>query len=261
MKPLAVYFSILQFKHQILNFCRELIRSALLSRRNMDEETLGRANLIFAPLGYLFDHTFFSKTPSLKVIASNTTGIPHINLEAAKEHGVEVVALHDDSDFLSRITPTVEHTVGLIVAASRNFLLPHRSAVKGQWDRRPWGVPKMLSRSTIEIVGYGRIGKKVALICEAMGMTVRWYDPYVSDDGDSFDDLQEMVKGCDVLSLHAVANEETTNLISEKILSNLPSGSVVINTARGELLDVTAFNGNILRVVISALQHTRYPRR
>ena len=107
----------------------------------------------------------------------------------------------------------------------------------GQWQRQPWGAPKMLSRMSLGIVGLGRIGTKVSRIAEAMGMTVNYYDPYQVG---GCDDCISLARQSDILTIHAPANTQTTQLVSADVLAALPRGALVINTARGELLDEQA---------------------
>ena len=95
----------------------------------------------------------------------------------------------------------------------------------------------MLSRARLGIVGFGRLGRKVARIAEAMEMAVAWYDPNRTGGAAS---LLELARRSDVLSLHAPANESTRGLVSREILEALPPGAIVINTARGEPLDTDA---------------------
>jgi D-3-phosphoglycerate dehydrogenase len=200
-------------------------------------EMLGAAEVLFAPLGFPVTRERMASCPRLRAIVSNTTGVPHIDMRAATEKGVAVCALHDEQEFLDTITPTAEHTIGLMLAAWRRIPAAHRAAVKGRWDRRPWGAPRMLSRMSLGIVGLGRLGRKVAAVASAMGMVVRHFDPHVPG-GEP--DLTDLARRSDVLSIHAPANDATRGLVSRTVLEALPRGSMVVNTARGELLDLDA---------------------
>jgi D-3-phosphoglycerate dehydrogenase len=175
--------------------------------------------------------------PRLRVIVSNTTGVPHIDMAAAAARGIAVCALHDEQVFLDSITPTAEHTIGLMLAAWRRIPAAHAAAAAGRWDRRPWPAPRMFSRMRLGLVGMGRLGRKVARIAEAMDMQVGFFDPHVQG---GYDTLTELVRRSDILSLHAPANAATHGLVSRAVLEALPRGAMVINTARGELLDVEA---------------------
>src|SRR5262249_1929847 len=118
--------------------------------------------VLFAPLGFTVDAAKMDRCGRLKAIVSNTTAIPHIDAAAARSRGIAICALHDEPAFLERITPTAEHAIGLMLAAWRRIPAAHRAAADGHWDRRPWGAPRMLSRMRLGIVGYGRLGRKVA---------------------------------------------------------------------------------------------------
>jgi D-3-phosphoglycerate dehydrogenase len=241
MKPVALYFHIL--KYQPDNRALLERHYDVLELEHPDEKTdaiLARVELLFAPLGFRVDSAYMDRCPKLKVIASNTTGVTHIDLPAAEQRGVAVCALHNEQAFLDTITPTAEHTIALMLAAARRIPAAHAAACVGRWDRRPWGSPRMMSRLRIGLVGYGRLGRKVGVIARAMGMDVAWYDPKLSDAPGRMTDLIELAKRSDVLSLHVVANEETRGIVNRQVLASLPQGAIVVNTARGELLDTDA---------------------
>jgi D-3-phosphoglycerate dehydrogenase len=237
-KPVALYYSILQYQPE--NRARLLQLYDVMELPDPGSDTaapLAATEALFAPLGFPVDGAKMARCPRLKAIVSNTTGIPHIDAAEAARRGIAVCALHDEQEFLDRITPTAEHTIGLMLAAWRRIPAAHAAAVGGRWDRRPWGAPAMLSRLRLGIVGYGRLGRKVAVIARAMRMDVAYYDP---GEPGSCRDLGELARRSDVLSLHAPALPSTRNLVSRAILEELPRGAMVVNTARGELLDTEA---------------------
>lgn len=200
-------------------------------------EILEKVELLFAPLGFNVNLAYMERCPRLRVIASNTTGISHIDAVGAERRGVAICALHDEQVFLESITPTAEHAIGLMLSAARRLPAAHAAATAGIWDRRPWGSPKMMSRMRLGIVGYGRLGRKVAAIGRAMGMDVAFYDPYQTG---SMLTLMDLARRSDILSLHAIANEQTKGLINRQVLEALPPDAIVVNTARGELIDTDA---------------------
>lgn len=243
----ALYFT-------ILNYCRE---NLALMKDNFDLITLKDPSVatgiilhgvevVFAPLGYYFGRDFFSMTPQLKVIASNTTGIPHIDLEAATSRGIEVFSLKDERAFLDSITPTAELTIGLMIAATRNLVPAKDAALKGNWSRWEFGGPKMLSRMSLGIVGLGRLGSMVARYSSQMGMRVSYFDPYVEDSTFGFSKrsrLEELVEESDVVSIHAHLTDETESMFSEAVFESFRDGSYLINTSRGEIVDSSALIG------------------
>ncbi|MBF0267912.1 MAG: hydroxyacid dehydrogenase [Alphaproteobacteria bacterium] len=201
------------------------------------DDILAEIDVLFAPLGFPVDSSRMNRCKRLRAIVSNTTGVPHIDMQEAKRRGIVVCALHDEQAFLDTITPTAEHTIGLMMAAWRRIPACHAAACGGAWDRFPWGAPRMLSRMRLGLVGYGRLGRKVAQIAKAMGMDVAYYDPFVPG---GMTELLALAKRSDVLSLHAPATVETKGLVHREILQALPQGAMVVNTARGELLDSEA---------------------
>jgi len=238
MKPVTLYYSILKYQQKNLSLLRNCFDVFELTHPGENtEEFLRKTELLFAPLGFMVDAKTMDRCPRLRVIASNTTGIPHIDLEAAQQRNIVVCALHDEQEFLGTITPTAEHTIGLMLAAARRIPAAHDAACAGRWDRRPWGSPRMMSRMRLGIIGYGRLGRKVAVIGRAMGMDVAYYDPYVEG---GMSDLLTLARRSDVLTLHAIANRETGGLVDRTILAAVPKGAIVVNTARGELLDTDA---------------------
>ena len=148
--------------------------------RQDTDDVLGGIDVLFAPLGYMVDVRKLDRCPKLRAIASNTTGIPHIDAAAANKRGVAVCALHDERAFLDSITPTAEHTIGLMLAAWRRIPAAHSAARDGQWNRRLWGAPRMMSRMRLGIVGFGRLGQRVARVAEAIGGSAAGLD--VSDE-------------------------------------------------------------------------------
>ena len=236
--PKALYYSILAYQPENRALLDELFDvTELHDPRDDSAGVLEETEVLFAPLGYPVDSAKIVRCPRLRAIVSNTTGIPHIDIEVAQQQQVDVCALHDEPDFLSTITPTAEHTIGLMIAASRRLPAAHRAAAQGQWNRRQWGSPRMLSRMRLGLVGHGRIGRMVASAAQSLGMRVNFYDPAVTG---GCCNLLSLAKESDVLSLHAPARPETRNLVSREILRALPREAIVINTARGELIDETA---------------------
>lgn len=238
VKPRALYYRILHYQPENLALVRALfVTEEREDPLDVSDELLSRIEVMFAPLGFQLDAARMDRCPKLRVVVSNTTGIPHIDVSAAKERGIAICALHDEQEFLEAITPTAEHTIGLLLSVYRQIPGAHADVTRGNWNRRSWAAPKMLSRMRLGIVGYGRLGRKVASIASAMGMSFAYYDPYVKG---SLSCLMDLAASSDVLSLHVPANAETMGLVSRKILEALPKGAIVINTARGEVLDLDA---------------------
>ncbi len=244
-RPVALYYSILKYQSENRQRLDALFEVIELPDPSQDTvEILSRVEILFAPLGYQVDKVKIDAAPRLKVIASNTTGHPHIDVVYAKSKGTHVACLKYAQEFLATITPTAELTWGLIIALTRNLFQAHHAALQGCWDRRPFASPAMLSRLSLGIVGLGRLGSLVACYGRAFGMTVRYYDPYVESQAEGIErltSLQDLVSVSDIVTIHIPHEPETENIFDQAVFSCFKKGSYLINTARGELIDWGAF--------------------
>jgi len=246
-RPTLIYYEILQYAPENVTFLQDSFRVLSLPDPSLDTtETLSQAEVILAPLGYFLGKEKIDQGLRLKVIGSNTTGHPHIDITYAHEKGIRVVTLKEEHGFLKTITPTAELTWGLIIALTRNVLPAFHSVLQGNWDRRPFGGKRMLSRMTLGIAGLGRLGRMVASYGACFGMQVRYFDPYVSESGagvERVDTLEELVAVSDIISIHIPHEPETENLFGKELLARFKDGSYLVNTSRGELVDHEALLG------------------
>lgn len=243
-KPVAIYYSMLQYQPENLSRLRRDFDLIELATPDHDRpEHLRSADVIFAPLGYAVGKEKIDACPRLAVIASNTTGHPHIDVGYAHSRSIAVACLKFAPEFLRTITATAELTWGLIIALTRNVLPASRAALDGRWDRRPFGAPAMLSSLDLGIVGHGRLGGLVARYGAAFGMTVRYYDPHVehsTEGAERVATLEQLVAASDVVSVHVPHEPETEGMFNAAVFAEVKPGSWLVNTARGELIDWTA---------------------
>ncbi|MGI5176084.1 2-hydroxyacid dehydrogenase [Dactylosporangium sp. CA-152071] len=179
--------------------------------------------------------------PALKLIVVTRGGPVNVNLAAAEARGIEV-----------RSTPgrnavaAAEHTVALMLAALRMIPETHASVLAGQWRSDLYALDAVgseLGGTTAGLIGYGAIGRRVARILRAFDATVIVHDPYADPatlDGAEAVTLDELLSRSQVLSLHARLTAETVGMIGAKELAQLPHGAVLVNSARGGLLDYRA---------------------
>lgn len=172
--------------------------------------------------------------PTLRVIVKHGAGVNNVDVDGATALGIPVL-----------FTPAVnaqavaELTFGLMLAVARGIVSRDQGIRAGAWPRAGDGFE--LSGRLLGIVGVGEIGRKVARIAEAFGMRVRGYDPMVSNSPvELADDLDALVAQADVLSLHCPLNSHTRGLFGSARLALLQPSAVLINTARGELVDENA---------------------
>jgi len=208
-------------------------------------DTVTDYDVLVVQLGLQIDKKVIDAASSLKVIATATTGLDHIDIAYARSKGIEIVSLKDETEFLNSITSTAELACGLMIALVRNTHAAHQSVLKGKWDRENWR-GHSLSGKTLGIIGFGRLGKMMATYGEALGMNVVLTDP----DADGSISIKELLKVSDIISLHVHLTEDTEGLICEETLKLIKPGAVLVNTARGKLVDEKALikaldNGNL----------------
>jgi D-3-phosphoglycerate dehydrogenase / 2-oxoglutarate reductase len=240
-KPKLLYYSVLKYQDDNLKLLNGKFNVVEVENPSSDNEDILRSiDVLLAPMGYYLDKEKIDKCLNLKVIGSNTTGHPHIDVDYARSKGVDVVTLKDQKEFLDTITPTAEHAWGLLIAVTRNFIPAYRSVLDGQWDRRPYGGTKMLSRMKIGLVGLGRLGFKVAQYALAFGMDVFYFDPFVLSGLPGLircNSLEDLVSQADVVTVHVPHEKETEGMFSAQVFSEFKKGAYFINTSRGELVD------------------------
>jgi D-3-phosphoglycerate dehydrogenase len=169
-------------------------------------------------------------------------GPVNVNLAAATEHGVAVTFAPGRN-----AESTAEHTLALMLAAMRHIPDSHLGMVRGRWESSRFAYEATgleVAGATVGLVGAGAIGGRVARALLAMEATVLVADPYADPAtlpaGVRLVPLDELLAGANVLSLHARVTDETRGMIGAAELAALPPGSVVVNCARGGLLDYRA---------------------
>lgn len=174
----------------------------------------------------------------LKAVLTPTTGLDHIDMEAAKRHHVKVYSLNGQRKFLKQVFATAEMTVALMMALLRKLPMALEAGKHTRWDTRSLRGLEVAGK-TLGVVGYGRVGKQVARIAKAMRMNVTAYDPFVKRLPAYVEkamSLQSLVRKCDIVSLHVPLRKETKYMIGQKVLKSFKHGAFLINTARGALI-------------------------
>ena len=193
-------------------------------------------------LGHAISRALMEKADKLKVIVSPTTGLDHIDLEAAAERKIVVLSLKGETEFLRTIPATAELTWGLLLALVRHLPQAYPSVLKGEWQRDRFRGHD-LSGKTLGIVGLGRIGEKTARYGQAFGMRVIAFDPQRAGwlpDVEKMNSLKELLHRSEVLLIHVPLEKDTVGMFGAKELALLPPGAVLVNTSRGAVLDETA---------------------
>ena len=176
----------------------------------------------------------------LKVIGRAGVGVDNVDVEEATRRGI-VVANAPESTVVS----AAEHTIGLLVALSRNIPQAHAALKQGRWERSRYGGIE-LEGKTLGVLGFGRIGQQVARRGLGLGMRVVAYDPFVAKE--RFRELgieraeapEDVYAAAEFLTLHLPLTDETRESIGAGAFERMPDGVRLINAARGELVDEDA---------------------
>lgn len=177
--------------------------------------------------------------PTLKVISKHGVGVSNIAVEAATRRGIPVYVTPG-----ANAQSVAEMTLGLMFAAARRIGWMDAELHAGRWSRAQDGVE--LHGKTVALVGFGQIGQRVAGVCLALGMQVVAFDPALKDGKSPVQgarllpSLADLLPLAEVLSLHVPLNKHTRNMIGEAEFARLPRGAILVNTARGEVVDEDA---------------------
>ena len=201
------------------------------------------------------DRELIDLSKSLKIIATPSTGSDHIDIEYLKEKNIKFISLNDDKEFINLITSTAEMNWLLILSCVRNLrLLIDRVQVDKSWlntDIRGYE----LNNKKLGIIGYGRLGKMVAKYGKTFGMKVLAYDidPQKYDQNIIPVELPKLLKESDIISVNAKLNKTSFNLIDSDEISLMKKGVILVNTARGEIINSEAISRGIDQDIISAV--------
>jgi D-3-phosphoglycerate dehydrogenase len=171
-------------------------------------------------------------TDTLRAVVRFGSGVDNVDLEAAKRHGV-IVANTPGANAVS----VAELTLALMFAVARSIRILDGNVRKGSWHRV---AGFELAGRRLGIVGLGVVGREVARRAECLGMEVVAFDMFTSSPPVQLVDFDELLSTSDVISIHCPLTDDTTGLFGESALRAMKPGSVLVNTARGGIVDEPA---------------------
>jgi len=179
-----------------------------------------------------------AELPLLRIIARNGVGYDQIDVPAATRRGIAVAITPEGNH-----QAVAEHAMALLLAVARHIVPNARATRDGQWPRRRAFIP--LRGRTLGIVGLGRIGRSLALRAKGFGVRILACElqpchDFVAQQGIELVDLETLLRTADFVSLHAPLTPDTKALIDRRTLAWMKQGSILINTARGPLVDEAA---------------------
>ena len=176
----------------------------------------------------------FESCSGLRLVVRLGIGLDNIDTDAAKEFGVKVVNTPG-----ATTESVAEHTLGLALSLLRNIPHAHISVCGKRWERKRFQGSELHGK-TWGILGFGRIGRRLADLLRVFGTNILVYDPYVSDTGPftRFSDLHAFLRASDIVSVHVPLTSETRSMISGPELDCF--SGYLINTSRGGVVDESA---------------------
>jgi D-3-phosphoglycerate dehydrogenase len=200
--------------------------------------------------GNRFGREAIMMAKGLKVISRHGVGVDNVDLEAATERGIVVTYTPG-----ANADSVAEHTFALLLGLVRRVSLADRSIRDGGWGSSEFMGFELIGK-TLGIIGLGAIGSRVAKRGRAFEMNIMVYDPYVDQGsasalGAKLVDLETLLRGSDVVSLHASLTKETRHILTARELGMMRRTAILINAARGQLVDEEALIQALKEGVIS----------
>lgn len=220
------------------------ITAADLSRAELLDELCREKYVgLWVRLRNHIDAEILDAAPALRFVATNTTGLTHLDLDELEQRGIAVLSLRGETDFLTEIRATAEHTIALLLALLRRIPAAHQHVLSGGWNRDLFS-GRELHRKTAGIIGYGRLGRIVARYLTVFGMNVLAVSPNLRqadcEPGVRAVPLETLLRESQIVSLHVNYTPENARMLGASQFAAMQPGSYFINTARGELVDEAA---------------------
>lgn len=229
-----------------------------------DAGLLSAAHAFWAGLSRFIGAEVLNAAPNLRILATPTTGLTHIDQQEAARRGIEILSFRGHTERLTDVRATAEHTIALLLALLRRIAPAFDSVRQGRWDRAPFQGREIFGKR-IGLIGYGRLGRITAGYFEAFGASVQAFDPYVDDPSAPLVAWPELLAKSEIISVHASLNESNHCLLNQQAFCGMPLRPVLINTARGELIDERALlealeHGRIAGAALDVIAHEHEPR-
>jgi D-3-phosphoglycerate dehydrogenase len=201
---------------------------------------LGDAEILvvhFAPV----PQAVFEAAPDLKAVVVGRTGVENVNLEEATRRGVAVVNIYGRN-----ANAVAEQAIGLMLSETRDIARADAAIKAGSWPEQPDSAVFELSGRTVGLIGLGNVGRKLARRLSGFDLRLLVYDPYVDaatieqHGGEKVDELAEIFRAADIVSLHARLSPETSRFIGREQFALMKPTAYFINNARSRMVDYDA---------------------
>lgn len=225
------------------------------------KKALSEYDVFWFRLGFRIDASDLPENPRCRFIVCPVTGLDHIDLEACTSKGIQVLSLQGEVEFLKSVRATAELSIGLAMALLRKIPAASNHVREGGWNRDLFRGQELFGK-TVGIAGMGRLGKTTAQYFRTFGCRVMGFDPKPFEEVGvtSCENLESLVLQSDMVSIHINYLPENHHLFNEALFSKFKKGSVLINTARGALVDSMALlrhlqNGTLAGAALDVIEN------
>ena len=201
-------------------------------------DDIGRYDAIIVRLATI-DADVIDRADRLQVIAKHGAGLDNVDIDAASKREIVVCNTPDVN-----AQSVAEHAIALLFGVRRNLHTADRNVRSGRWDRSVY-TGQELAGDTLGLFGFGNVARKTADLANGIGMSVLAYDPYLPDEAfpaavERVESTDSLFERSDAVSIHVPLTEQTHRSVSTGELTALGEDGVLINTARGEIVEETA---------------------
>ena len=193
--------------------------------------------------GTRVDEKLLAQATRLKIVCRHGVGYDLVDVPLLTKRGIALMITPE-----ANAASVAEHTLMLMLSLARNVVSVSAAVRRGEWRVRDKSATFELGGRSVLVVGFGRIGTRVARLCTAFGMKVMVHDPYIPAGtirGSGYEAIKQRDEGlarADIVTIHIPANDQTRRSVNAAFLSHMKRGAVLINAARGTLVDETALD-------------------
>jgi len=198
---------------------------------------------IYTELSFVLNESFLSNYPSLMYIATPTTSLTHVDTKYCSNRGISIFSLKNKQELISNFTSTPEVAWWHLIELNRNCTKAQASVVNGQWNRKDF-FTNSFSNKNFGVIGFGRIGKRMAKIAQNFNMNVYAHDISPEVQNSSFSNvnfltsIEEVFKLCNYVTVNVDDRSHNINLINKELFNKIElNGTILVNTSRGFVLN------------------------
>ena len=237
---------------EIFGMDADIVVGEATSHEDITDEVWSNCDAILAFDQIIYDKDLISKLVKCKVIVRVGVGYDNVNLLETKKKNIVVCNVPDYGT-----EEVADHAMGMLLSLLRGLPEYTRRVQQRNYCRENQ-MPARLGGKNLGIIGLGRIGTATALRAKAFGLKVIFYDPYKEDGYDKslgihkVDTLHDLARLSDIVSIHTPLTKETENMIDDSFFKIIKPDSILINTARGSIIDLSALRNAMKKKIIKA---------